>query len=306
VLSQFGNARSEARERLSTGPAVARFAGTLQVGQVVYDKLANKFTRLNDGVAIPYMWVMPFNVPAGTPPPAHLAKATFRLSIPECGIQMQWPATVFPTNTVFPQLAPNVAGQIGLYGAYFVNLDTLGRWLSAPGAGIAAHPGTFTIDLGDGRFGSTSGNFKGGVSDERHSVLVATDPALTADDVDMQLPPNAIMLASPDMQRVNLGTTPIQGTDTVGFGIPLAPGYTAYASIVAATSVADVDNQHSPDNSYRGAAVSVQPTAGRLQTVIQWHIGPGDSLSYRLEWRFEGPTGQRPLRTMRLRGPCDS
>jgi len=105
---------------------------------------------------------------------------------------------------------------------------------------------------------------------------------------------------------VNLSDQTMQGEDILGSGIQLGAGYVAKAEIIASHSVADLGGDASPDNTYRGASVSVQPQANRLQTTVKWHIGPGDSLQYQVRWTLTGPYGQRALMTMPKQGICDS
>jgi hypothetical protein len=118
------------------------------------------------------------------------------------------------------------------------------------------------------------------------------------------------VFASPGNTRLDPGTNPTastSGDDMVGVGVNLGAGWTvASAKIVAAHSVLDAPNDSTPDDAYRGASVTQAPSAGRLQTGVHWHYGVAESLSYTIEWKLEGPTGQRPLMTMPLTGSCDS
>jgi hypothetical protein len=106
---------------------------------------------------------------------------------------------------------------------------------------------------------------------------------------------------------LNLTANAISGSDTFGIGAQLGPGYSLQTvEVVRVSSVLDQSGDAPVDDQYRGARVAFQPTAGRIQVTVNWHIGPGDSLEYMLRWTFSGPSGQRPLLTMPLRGPCDS
>ena len=93
----------------------------------------------------------------------------------------------------------------------------------------------------------------------------------------------------------------------VGVGVNLGSGWSVTSTkIIAAHSVLDAPNDSTPDDSYRGASVTQPPSSGRLQTGVHWHYGVAESLSYTIEWQLQGPSGQRPLLTMPLGGPCDS
>ena len=97
------------------------------------------------------------------------------------------------------------------------------------------------------------------------------------------------------------------GQDTLGMGIFLGKGYKVTdTKILSAHSRLDAPNNTAPENSYRFARVKTKPDADRLQTVVEWMYGPGESLSYTIEWTITGPLGQRALSTMPLSGPCDS
>ncbi len=97
------------------------------------------------------------------------------------------------------------------------------------------------------------------------------------------------------------------GQDTIGLGVYLGKGYTVTQTrIVAAYSTLDAPGSNPPENAYRYAKVKTPPDSGRLQTVVDWMYGPGESLSYQIEWTLTGPLGQRPLLTMPPSGPCDS
>jgi len=101
--------------------------------------------------------------------------------------------------------------------------------------------------------------------------------------------------------------TTTTGEDVLGWGVNLGAGYQVTETrIVAAHSQLDAPGDTSPDNDYRGAIVKLPPTAGRLQTTVAWHYGPGESISYTIEWTLRGANGQRPLLTMPKSGPCDS
>jgi hypothetical protein len=116
--------------------------------------------------------------------------------------------------------------------------------------------------------------------------------------------------SAPDTARsdpgANLNAT-TSGEDTLGFGVNLGAGWSVKNTrIVSAHSGLDAPNNSEPDNVFRGAVVTQSPAAGRLQTVVRWHYGAFESLSYTIQWELEGPGGQRPLMTMPLGGPCDS
>lgn len=111
--------------------------------------------------------------------------------------------------------------------------------------------------------------------------------------------------AQPGLERVNLGATEISGDDYLAQNIAMGKQYALKASIVAAHSISDIGND-SPDNAYRGASIRSQPSSNRLETVVHWHIAPGESLEYQVTWSGAGPAGQRPIASMPKSGPCDS
>lgn len=118
------------------------------------------------------------------------------------------------------------------------------------------------------------------------------------------------LFGSPGVARLDPGTNPTastSGDDVVGLGVNLGTGWTVTsATITSAHSVLDAPNDSTPDNAYRGATITKQPSAGRLETGVHWHYGASESLSYTVEWGLAGPWGQRPLSTMPLSGSCDS
>jgi hypothetical protein len=122
--------------------------------------------------------------------------------------------------------------------------------------------------------------------------------------------PSKAHLAAPAVTRIDPGTNlngTTSGDDTLGFGVNLGAGWSVKSTkILSAHSGLDSPNNSEPENVFRGAAVVQQPAAGRLQTVVHWHYGVFESLSYTIQWILEGPGGQRPLMTMPPGGPCDS
>lgn len=108
------------------------------------------------------------------------------------------------------------------------------------------------------------------------------------------------------VRRVNTTDTTMYGMDFVGRGVALGTGVTGTASIVRASSVADPPDDYTPDNVYRGASVTVQPTSGQLETRVEWHIGPHESLQYIVGWDLVIRPGPRALNSMPPGGPCDS
>ncbi|MGA7990832.1 MAG: hypothetical protein WCC53_05315, partial [Thermoanaerobaculia bacterium] len=114
-------------------------------------------------------------------------------------------------------------------------------------------------------------------------------------------------LGSASTQRVGGGDwqTQTTGDDLVGVAVSLGQGWkvtsTAVKSAMSATSPQDL----SPDNTWRGAAVTTAPSGNDLRTAVHWHYSGIDSLDYTLEWQLAGPMGQRPLLTMAKYGSCD-
>jgi len=100
--------------------------------------------------------------------------------------------------------------------------------------------------------------------------------------------------------------TSTSGEDTIGLGVNLGAGYqVTETKITSAQSQLDPPGANSPENAYRFARIKTKPDGGRLQTVVDWMYGAGESLTYTIEWKLSGPMGQRPLSTMPSAGPCD-
>lgn len=128
------------------------------------------------------------------------------------------------------------------------------------------------------------------------------------------LPANAFGMQASNAHFGGAGTrsndgnpwTTTTGEDTLGLGVNLGAGYVVTSTkIVAAQSQLDPPGTTTPVNAYRYAKIKTNPDAGRLQTVVEWMYGPGESLSYTIEWTLTGPLGQRALMTMPLSGPVD-
>jgi hypothetical protein len=137
-------------------------------------------------------------------------------------------------------------------------------------------------------------------------VAVIDENGALAKDGGLGMTAANVQYRVPGLRRVDTGTLPIAGMDVIGKGIALGPGVTATAKIVAAHSMADIGDDASPDNAYRGATVTIQPNSGRLETVVAWHVEPQESLQYAVQWTFTGRPGQRPVLTMPLGKVCDS
>jgi hypothetical protein len=140
-------------------------------------------------------------------------------------------------------------------------------------------------------------------------LTVDSNPSLNV-SADSGIKYSNVQLAMPNKPRLDPATNPIAvttGEDILGFGVNLGSGWKVKsARIVAAHSVLDSPGINTSEDFYRGASISQMPSDGRLQTLVHWHYGFAESISYTIEWELEGPSGQRPLMTMPLSGPCDS
>ncbi len=108
--------------------------------------------------------------------------------------------------------------------------------------------------------------------------------------------------------RVGSGdwTVNVQGNDSVGDGVQVGPGWTVKSTTIKSALSAAAPDDVSPDNSWRGAKVTLQPQAGTLRTGVAWHYTGIDTLDYTVEWTLTGPLGRRPLLTMAKHDSCDN
>lgn len=184
-------------------------------------------------------------------------------------------------------------------------------YVEIPRVGVGASQQKVTVNVDMGPVGS------GSFTMTALPWQAAAKITLTIDASPPFLTSNAYGLAAknglfgnPGVARLDPGTNPTastSGDDVVGLGVNLGTGWTiTSATITSAHSVLDSPNDSTPDNAYRGAAITKQPSAGRLETGVHWHYGPSESLSYMIEWGLAGAWGQRPLSTMPLSGSCDS
>jgi len=232
---------------------------------------------------------------------ANATPITASITIPgACGYSSQSTGTLLRWDEVLGQ---TFAASLGFpptsefYYAWFTTLQSSGPALGvAPRSGQISFPGS----------GSVATQFEGPLANSVYQVSIGNAPPFLASSNALGLQASNNTFGQPSVTRFNNGTTDMTGDDFIGQGIALEKTYTASATVVSAFSVADVNGNSPPDNSYRGASVTVQPQGGRLQTDVHWHIGPGDSLQYVVQWTFTGAAGQRPIPTMPLEGPCDS
>jgi hypothetical protein len=114
-------------------------------------------------------------------------------------------------------------------------------------------------------------------------------------------------LASSSTPRVGAGNwqTQTSGDDLVGVSVGLGPGWTVTSTAVKSAMSGTSPQDLSPDNAWRGAAVTMPPSGSDLRTAVHWHYSGIDSLTYTVEWHLAGPMGQRPLLTMAKYGSCD-
>jgi hypothetical protein len=236
--------------------------------------------------------------------------ATMTFSVPQCGIYASFGANFFRSDgPATPQLFKNTSNPnlLAYFATFMLNDEarsfalgaqpreaTLGLSTSTSKGGIAKMgPLTFLVAEG-----YPSSSVLSASVDASPPFLSQNSLAMTAANVSFD---------QATVTRINTSrSVELRGSDTLGIGMQLGRGYTATASVVSAHSVSDLGGNTSPNDQYRGAAVTMQPGSNRLQTVVSWHIGPGDSLQYVVRWTFSGPAGQRPLMTLPLTGPCDS
>jgi hypothetical protein len=231
------------------------------------------------------------------------ATAKVSLTVADCNISASTAAVMWRADDpVITNIIPALSPSDGNYVALFWPLD-LTDFVLLP-LGAHSHMAMIGLTYLDATLAPFPLPVTAAIAPQTFDVTVANQaPFITATDFGVS-PANSTF-AQATVTRVNLGDTPMTGTDILASGIAIGAGYTASAKVVAASSIADVGGDTSPDNQYRGA-VATSPSGGRLQTSVAWHIGPGDSLTYLLEWTLTGPYGQRALQTLPLGGPCDS
>jgi hypothetical protein len=201
-----------------------------------------------------------------------------------------------------PVLGQSFAASMGIpitsefYYAWFNGFQSGPALGATPRAGQITFPGS----------GVVAAQFTGTFASSAYQVAIANAPPFLAASNALGLQANNTTFGQASVTRFNNGTTDMTGDDIIGQGIAFEKTYTGSAVVVSASSVADVNGNSPADNSYRGASVTVQPQSGRLQTQVHWHIGPGDSLQYVIQWTFTGAAGQRAIPTLPLGGPCDS
>lgn len=242
---------------------------------------------------------------AGSPSTLPAGPATYTISVPDCGV------VVAPTDGAVVR-ARSFPGTIGMSvppaiptgdSLYALSLNGYG-----PPLAIGAQPHAMIVNYtADGFSLTTSALTVRSAEQDAQAFDVTVDQTGTViSDGGIDLTPDNMVAGQPGVTRFNETDSPMTGTDIVGLNVALGTGYTATAKIVSASSVADPPGNSDPDNQFRGATIAAQPSNGRLQTSVNWHIGPYDSLQYVLEWTLTGPPGQRPALSMPLGGPCDS
>jgi hypothetical protein len=225
------------------------------------------------------------------------------LTVPDCNISASTPAIIWRSDDpVITNIIGGLNPSDGNYVALFWPLDPA-YFVPLP-IGAHSHMAMLGLSYLDASLAPFALPVAAAVAPQTFDVTVANQAPFIA-STDFGVSPANSTFAQATVTRVNLGDTPMTGTDILANGIAIGSGYTATAKVVAASSIADIGGDTSPDNQYRGA-VATSPSGGRLQTSVAWHIGPGDSLIYQLEWTLTGPYGQRALQTLPLGGPCDS
>jgi hypothetical protein len=259
-------------------------------------------------LTMPGAYMIPFIHPKDRARELGLADtASVRITVPACGVDVTHAAPVLTADQMGPVLADLESASPGWHfeGREFAIFIALSDWIEGEfPLGAQQQHGTLTLAVNDMSV-ATDWNFAASKLDSRWSAVVnSAAPFLGTNS--LGLTTDNATFAQPAIERVNLSDQPMEGQDVLGTGMQLGAGYVAVAEILSSQSVADVGNDTSPDNAYRGASVVVQPQSNRLQTTVKWHIGPGDSLQYYLRWTLTGPVGQRALMTFPKQGVCDS
>jgi hypothetical protein len=277
--------------------------------------------------SVPNLYVATFNMPGESPleatvtgeaPPDAIVTAAAHYSVPTCRVEVDWPA-YFAAPQRFPGLERALmtphggAGNAKVNGAVAfgfmpVAIVTGDSPLPVLPLGKSIQDGTITLRWNNFRT-DIRARITGGTVNEDETMVIGSEPPFFASPNAMGFGAKQLMFSNPSQARLNTTANEITGTDTIGIGAQLGTGYTVQnVTVVQVSSVLDQPGiSDAPvDNNYRGAQVAFPPTDGRMEVNVNWHIGPGDSLEYVLQWTFSGPAGQRPVLTMPLRGPCDS
>jgi hypothetical protein len=114
-------------------------------------------------------------------------------------------------------------------------------------------------------------------------------------------------LDSAGTPRVGTGdwTAKVQGTDLLGDGVGVGPGWVVTSTVIKSALSAAAPDDTSPENPWRGASVTLKPQAGSLRTAVAWHYSGVDTLDYTIEWTLTGPLGVRPILTMAKHDSCE-
>ena len=259
-------------------------------------------------MTMPGFYVIPFTSPARRTKLRIVGDtATVHITIPACGVDVTHAARILTAEQMGTMYADLIANSPEWHfeGREFALFMTLGDVIDGEfELGALPRHGTLTLAVND-ETSKLSYDFAAMQLDSRWAATVDAEPPYLGAN-SLGLTTSNSRFGQPAVERVNLSDQTMQGEDILGSGIQLGAGYVAKAEIIASHSVADLGGDASPDNTYRGASVSVQPQANRLQTTVKWHIGPGDSLQYQVRWTLTGPYGQRALMTMPKQGICDS
>jgi hypothetical protein len=210
--------------------------------------------------------------------------AVVSIDVPACGYSLKLSANVYPWNSgpgiqfAQEQSIPSVAN------TYYVYWPAQ-SW-TPPQLGATVRSGQMGFQMpGASLAGTRSQTFAPAPVVTDYQVGIGNAPPFLTGSNPMGLAPSNSTFGQASVTRFNGGTADMTGDDILGQGIALGKGYTASAAVVSATSVADVSGNSAPDNGYRGASVTTQPQSGRLETQVHWHIGPGDSLQYVVDYR---------------------
>lgn len=258
--------------------------------------LTNVTENSVDTITIPGMYLWWLGSSNTTLPAIYDLSATATIDVPACNYSVKLGANFVAGNTV-----ANVTS--GYVATILLNNDSsvLLALGATPRSGSIAFQMPAAVPLT-----STKYTFAVMASPTDYQVGIGNAPPFISGTNALGLVPSNSTFGQASVTRFNGGSSDMTGDDILGQGIALGAGYTGSATVVSATSVADVNGNSPPDNGYRGASVTIQPQSGRLQTQVHWHISPGDSLQYVVDWTLTGAAGQRAVSTMPLGGPCDS
>jgi hypothetical protein len=165
----------------------------------------------------------------------------------------------------------------------------------------AVHPATIYATLDGTRTNAFQTTYQDVFGNWGPQSMVAADVPHLSNDDGLSLTEGTSVLYSTPGPRISTDPFATQGgsgEDVLGRGVFVVNGWHVSAQILSAQSYMDAPGYATPADSNRGATITVAPQNGRMETHVRWFYQPGESISYTVQWSFNGPLGLRPLSTM--------